>query len=65
MAATTIKVSKEPRDRLKALPGETLEDTIVEMLDKAEQDEFWAQADRALACRAALPPERHAEITKN
>jgi hypothetical protein len=62
MASTTIKVSTETRDRIKALGGDTYEDSIVEMLDKAEEEAFWAQAEAAAAWRRSLPPERLAEI---
>lgn len=60
--ATTIKVSTETRDRIKALGGDTYEDTIVEALDALEERRFWAEADAALAWRRDLPPEQRARI---
>jgi hypothetical protein len=38
MKATTVKMSVETRDRIRALGGETYEDTIVEALDVLEAD---------------------------
>jgi hypothetical protein len=60
MATTTIKLSTSTRDRLRALGGETYEDTIVEALDLLEEQRFWAQAEAAAAWRAALSPEERA-----
>lgn len=60
--ATTIKLSVETRDRIKAMGGETYEDTIVEALDALDRQRFWEEADAALAARAALQPEERAEI---
>jgi hypothetical protein len=62
MASTTIKVSTETRDRIKALGGDTYEDTIVAALDKLEEEQFWAQAEAAAAWRRSLPLERLAQI---
>jgi hypothetical protein len=62
MASTTIKLSVETRDRLKELGGETYEDTIVAALDLLEAERFWAQAERAAAWEASLPPEERARI---
>jgi hypothetical protein len=62
MASTTIKLSTETRDRIKARGGDTYEETIVEALDALEESEIWAQADRALAWRQSLPDGRLAEI---
>ncbi|MEK7426567.1 MAG: hypothetical protein AAB131_22325 [Actinomycetota bacterium] len=55
MKATTIKLTVETRDRIRALGGATYEDTIVEALDVLEADRFWAQADAAAAWRRSLP----------
>ena len=55
MKSTTVKLSVETRDRIRALGGDTYEDTIVEALDVFEADRFWAQADSAAAWRASLP----------
>ncbi len=57
MASTTIKVSVETRDRLRAFGGDTYEDTIVEALDALEADRFWAQAEAAAAARASMADE--------
>jgi hypothetical protein len=63
MDATTIKVSVQTRDRIKARGGATHEATIVEALDaldRADDDEFWAQAEAAAAWRRSLPPAERA-----
>lgn len=62
MASTTIKLSTETRDRIKALGGETYEDTIVEALDALESARFWAQAEAASAWRRSLSDAERAEI---
>ncbi len=54
MASTTIKLSVETRDRIRALGGETYEETIVEALDSLEAQRFWSQAEQAAAARASL-----------
>jgi hypothetical protein len=64
MASTTVKVSTETRDRIRALGGDTLEDTIVEALDALEATRFWAQADAAAAWRRSLPGETRARLTE-
>ena len=53
--ATTIKVSVETRDRIKAHGRATHEETIIAALDALEDTEFWAQADRAKAWLDAHP----------
>jgi hypothetical protein len=55
MKPTTVKLSVETRDRIRALGGDTYEDTIVDALDVLEADRFWAQADAAAAWRRSLP----------
>ena len=55
MKPTTVKLSVETRDRIRALGGETYEDTIIDALDALESDRFWAQADAAAAWRLSLP----------
>jgi hypothetical protein len=55
MKSTTVKLSVETRDRIRAFGGDTYEDTIVEALDVLEVDRFWAQADAAAAWRSSLP----------
>ena len=54
--ATTVQVSKESRDRLRALgrPGSTLEDTLIEAMDALERDQFWAAAEAAASRRRSL-----------
>lgn len=60
--STTIKLSCETRDRIKALGGATYEDTIVEALDALEAEQFWAQAERAATWRRSLPDDRRRAI---
>ena len=55
MKATTEKLSIETRDRIRALGGDTYEDTIIEALDALEADRFWVQADAAVDWRRSLP----------
>ena len=55
MKPTTVKLSIATRDRIRALGGDTYEDTIVDALDALEADRFWAQADTAAAWRRSLP----------
>ena len=55
MKATTVKLSIETRDRIRALGGDTYEDTIVEALDALEANRFWVQADAAVDWRRSLP----------
>ena len=62
MKSTTVKVSVETRERLRALGGATYEATIVEALNAVEADHFWAQADAATTWRADLPPEERARL---
>jgi hypothetical protein len=62
MKATTVKISVETRERIRALGGATAEETIVEAIDALEADRFWAQADAALAWRKGLSAERLAEL---
>ena len=62
MKATTVKISVETRERIRALGGATAEETIVEAIDALETDRFWAQADAALAWRKGLSAERLAEL---
>ena len=62
MKATTIKVSVETRERLRALGGETYESTIIEALDAMDSNQFWAQADAAAAWRKSLAPSDQAEL---
>ena len=62
MASTTVKMSTETRDRIRALGGATLEDTIVEALDALEANRFWAQADAASAWRRSLSDAERARL---
>ena len=62
MKPTTVKLSIETRDRIRALGGNTYEDTIIEALDALEGDRFWAQADAAAAWRRALSDDERARL---
>jgi len=55
MQSTTVKLSVQTRDRIRALGGATYEDTIVDALDALEADRFWSQAAAAVAWRNSLP----------
>lgn len=57
MASTTIKLSLETRDRIRAFGGATYEETICEALDLLDEARFWAQADAADAYRRSLPKD--------
>lgn len=46
MKDTTVKVSTETRERIRAMGGATHEDTIVEALDALESERFWAEAEQ-------------------
>lgn len=59
---TTVKLTVATRERIRALGGDTYEDTIVEALDLLEAARFWAQADAALAWRNALSDEDRARL---
>ncbi len=54
MKSTTVKLSIATRERIRALGGDTYEETIIEALDVYEADRFWAQADAASASRASM-----------
>ncbi len=54
MASTTIKLSVETRERLRALGGATYEDTVVEALDALEANRFWGEAEAAAAWQSRL-----------
>ncbi len=60
MKSTTIKVSADTRDRLRALGGPTYEATILEALDVLEADGFWTQADAAAEWRDSLSADERA-----
>ncbi len=60
MDSTTIKVSVETRERIKAFGGTTHEETIVAALDLLDEQQFWEQADAAVAYVKSLPPEEQA-----
>ena len=62
MKATTVKLSVETRDRIRALGGETYEDTIIEALDVLEAERFWARADAAAAWQRSLPDDARARL---
>jgi predicted transcriptional regulator len=54
MAATTIKLSVETRERLRALGGATYEHTVIEALDALEANRFWSEAEAAAAWQSQL-----------
>ena len=62
METTSVKVSVETRDRIRALGGETFEETIVAALDALESNRFWGRAEAAAAWRAALPADERARL---
>jgi hypothetical protein len=62
--STTIKLSRETRDRIKAMGGDTYEATIIEALDALESEQFWAQAERAAEWRRSIPDDRRRAITQ-
>jgi hypothetical protein len=62
MDTTTIKLSVATRDRIRALGGETYEDTIVEALEILEAERFWTQAEAAAAWRRSLPAADRARL---
>lgn len=55
MASTTIKLSVETRERLRAFGGATYEDTLIEALDALEATRFWTEAEAAADWRSRLP----------
>ena len=61
-SSTTIKLSTETRDRIRAHGGDTYEETIIEALDVYEDAQFWAQADAAAAWEASLPKEERERL---
>lgn len=62
MASTTIKVSVETRDRIRALGGATYEETIVEALDSLEGERFWRDAETAARWRSQLSDDDRARL---
>ena len=63
MKSTTVKLSVATRDRIRALGGDTYEDTIVEALDVLEAARFWEQADAAAAWRQSLPDDEREHLS--
>ena len=51
-------------EEIKAMGGETYEDTIVEALDALDSEEFWAEADRAVAWRRSQDPQRRRRMAE-
>lgn len=51
---TTMKITTETRDRLRALgaAGDSLEDVVVTALDVYESQQFWAAAEAADAAES-------------
>ncbi len=64
MSSTTVKVSIETRERLRAVGARTAEDAIVQALDALEAERFWSDAAAAAAWRRSLAPEERAELTE-
>lgn len=64
MAATTIKVSTETRDRIRSFGGATHEETIIAALDALESEQFWAQTERAASWLRDHPETRRAIDTE-
>lgn len=64
MASTTVKVTTETRDRIRALGGDTYEDTIVAALDALEADRFWTQAEAAATWRSGLSDDQRAQCAR-
>jgi hypothetical protein len=64
MPSTTIKLSTETRDRIKAMGGDTYEDTIIEALDALESAQFWAQAEQAAEWRRSQPEDSRRSIAE-
>jgi len=60
--STTIKLSIATRDRIKALGGDTYEDTIAEALDVLEAERFWAQAEAAANWRRSLTEQQRQQL---
>jgi hypothetical protein len=58
--ATTMKISEQTRDRLRALQwdGATLEDVVVAALDGYEEDAFWSSAAAAAAAETSTQRAR-------
>jgi len=55
MASTTIELSVETRERLRALGGDaTYEDTVIEALDALDANRFWAEAEASAAWQSNL-----------
>jgi hypothetical protein len=64
MGTTTVKLSVATRDRIRALGGETYEDTIVEALDLLEAERFWTRAQQAAQWRQSLSAEERERIAE-
>ena len=61
--ATTIKVSRATRDRLRqAVPEGTLEQAISRALDALDEQQFWFECDAYRAELEALPAAEQAAI---
>jgi len=62
MKDTTVKVSTETRDRIRAMGGATHEDTIVEALDALDSERFWAAAEEGRKWFDALSDEERQRL---
>lgn len=63
MKDTTVKVTTETRDRIRAMGGATHEDTIVEALDALESERFWAQAEQGKKWYDSLSDEERQQLS--
>jgi hypothetical protein len=64
MKSTTVKLSVETRDRIRAIGGDTYEATIVEALDALEAARFWEQAHAAAAWRRSLSDDERERLDR-
>jgi hypothetical protein len=62
--ATTMQVSEDSRDRLRALgrPGATLDETLRDALDALEREQFWAAAESAATRRRSMTSDELAAL---
>lgn len=60
MPHTSIKVTTETRDRIKALGGK-YEETLIEALDLLEAERFWRQAEEGKRWLDSLTDEQRVE----
>ena len=63
MQPTTIRLSAQTRDSLKAFGGDTYEATVIEALEALDAQQFWTQVDSALEHRCRLSADERARRT--